>query len=67
MSYLSVFVSIKIHISCVVINCINSGNKSFDLIPQTFKQIHFISEKLSFCFLDLGAFPSDASLACLSY
>jgi hypothetical protein len=30
MSYLSVFVSIKIHISCVVINCINSGNKSFD-------------------------------------
>ena len=36
MSYLSVFVSIKIHISCVVINCINSGNKNFDLIPQTF-------------------------------
>jgi hypothetical protein len=23
-------------ISCVVINCINSGNKSFDLIPHTF-------------------------------
>jgi hypothetical protein len=23
-------------ISCVVINCINSGNNSFDLIPQTF-------------------------------
>ena len=67
MSYFSVFVSIKIHVSCVLINCINSGNKSFDLIPQTFKQIHFISEKLSFCFLDLGAFPSDASLACLSY
>ena len=67
MSYLSVFVSIKIHISCVVINCMHSGNKSFDLIPQTFKQIHVISEKLSFCFLDLGAFPSDASLACLSY
>jgi hypothetical protein len=40
MSYLSVFVSIKIHISCVVINYINSGNTSFDLIPQTFNQIH---------------------------
>ena len=67
MSYLSVFVSIKIHISCNVINCINAGNTSFDLIPQTFKQIHFISEKLSFCFLDLGTFSSVAPLACLSY
>jgi hypothetical protein len=57
------FFSIKIHISCVVINCINSGRKSFDLIPQTFKQIHFISEKLSFYFLELGAFSSVASLA----
>jgi hypothetical protein len=28
---------------------------------------HFISEKLSFCFLVLGAFSSVASLACLSY
>jgi hypothetical protein len=28
---------------------------------------HFISEKLSFCFLDLGAFSSVASLSCLSY
>jgi hypothetical protein len=27
----------------------------------------FISEKLSFCFLDLGAFSSVAPLACLSY
>ena len=50
MSYLSVFVSIKIHISCDVINCINSGSKSFDLIPQTYKQIHFISEKNKFLF-----------------
>jgi hypothetical protein len=63
----------KKHANIHIWNCkdalssINSGNKSFDLIPQTFKQIHFISEKLSFCFLDLGAFPSDASLACLSY
>jgi hypothetical protein len=56
MSYLSVFVSINIHISCVVINCINSGSKSFDLIPQAFKQIHFISEIITFCFINLGAF-----------
>jgi hypothetical protein len=67
MSYLSVFVSMKIHISCVVISYINSGNTSFDLIPQTIKQIHYISEKLSFCFLNLGAFSSVARLACLSY
>jgi uncharacterized protein (DUF2164 family) len=30
-------------------------------------KINFISEKLSFCFLNLGAFSSVASLACLSY
>jgi hypothetical protein len=46
-SFCNIAVSIKIHISCVVINYINSDNKSFNLVPQTFKQIHFISEKSS--------------------